>query len=143
MPVGSHPTELVRPGRIYPLRRKDSLEEGGRREEGRKEGGRERERVIIEKIFLQTRNNLTQSDVLLLQHHCVLLDQSIVDPIQGNGIVARVIREDRGGSKQNPRLGPHQTRSQVSGKTRITKVLHPVEVIMNCVVHWSVVTLHA
>ena len=44
MPVGSHPTELVRPGRIYPLRKKDILEgkdEGrGRREQGvRKEGG--------------------------------------------------------------------------------------------------------
>ena len=66
MPVGSHPTELVRPGRTYPLRRKDSLEGGGRREEERKENGRreeggreggekkggrregERERVIIE-----------------------------------------------------------------------------------------------
>ena len=46
MPVGSQPTELVRPGRTYPLRRKDSLEgrmrgeEGGGRKEGGREGGR-------------------------------------------------------------------------------------------------------
>ena len=77
----------------------------GKREEGREEGRRESNC----KIFLQTSNSLTQSDVLLLQHHCVLLDQSIVDPIQGNGIVTRVIREERGGSKQNSCLSPHQS----------------------------------
>ena len=58
MPVGSHPIELVRPWRTYPLRRKDSLEgkdegrerreqgvrkEGGGREGGEKGGRRERE----------------------------------------------------------------------------------------------------
>ena len=80
--------------------------EGGRK--GGREGGR-KEGSNYCRMPSQISNCLTQSDVLLLQYCSVLLYQSTVDPIQGNGIVMRVIWEDGGGSKQNPCLGPHKS----------------------------------
>ena len=73
----------------------------------------------------------TQTDILFLQHTPILLLQVAVDPTEGNGIVSGIPGEDGGGSQQDGCLGPHQAHGKVMFEGRVTKVAHPVEVVMD------------
>ena len=82
------------------------------------------------------KQKLTQCDIPLSQNMTVLVLQPFQNPVQSISIVPWFIRQHWSRGHENGSLEPHQTHSNVACEGWITKIGHPVKVVVNGVVNW-------